>query len=209
MIESLVKLYDDNTRTARFADMQQLAREYQMRYDRRLSAGALPVAVRRFEVFEPGGVQRLLGVLEDRTREFPGVLRCYDYLRTKDLDTTVHTVIEVTRRDLSLPYFRIQPKRTFRKVRDLFVVQHPFFPDLEDFHARYEVHTEALPPERILSPPALELLGTRTGFTVEARDQYVVFYRRKKEMEIPDLAESLDFAEGVVNLLRLGEGGML
>lgn len=209
MIESLVRLYDDNTRTARFADMQQLAREYEMRYDRRMSAGSLPVTLKSFEAFERGGVQRLLGVLEDQTREFTGKLRCYDYLRTKDLDTTAHTIIEITRRDIHLPYFRIQPKRTFSKMRDLFVVQHPFHPELTDFHARYEVTTEELPPERILSPAALELLGTRTGFTVEGRDQFIVFYRRKKEMEIPDLAETLDFAEGVVSLLRLSEGGML
>lgn len=209
MIESLVRLYDDNTRTARFADLRQLATEYNMEYEKRLSVGHLPTPLKSMRAIDSNGVRRLLGVISDPTREFRGRLRCYDYLRTKDLETKAQTIIEITRDDIRLPYFRIYPKSILSKARDLFVVQHPFFPDLEDFHTRYQVETEDIPPENILVPAALELLSTRTGLTVEGRDQFVIFYRDGKEMEVPEIASILDFAEGVVALLNMGRGGML
>ena len=205
MLDKLVQLYDDNVRADRFRAMEMLAREYQLNYNKRELFGHLPTAVQNFEVFSGKGKKRLLGIVADKPVEFSGTLRAYDYVVTKDLQTTAQTILEITHADLCMPYCRIEPKGMFLKMRDLLVVQHNFYPELKEFHRKYKVSThEGIPPERAVNAGSLDLLGRHDDLTVEFDEEYILLYRENKELKPREIMELMDFAEVFAGGLNTG-----
>ena len=196
MLDKLVQLYDDNVRADRFRALEKLALKYQLQYSKRELFGHLPITAQQFEVFSGKGKKRLLGIVTDRPTEFSGTIRAYDYVATKDLQTSAQTVIEVTHHNLCMPYGRIEPKGMFHKMRDMLIIQQNFYPELKEFHRQYRISThEGIPPERAINAGSLDLLSRQSDLTVEFDEEFILIYQEGKELPPRRIVELMDFAE--------------
>lgn len=207
MLDTLVDTFDDFFKSGRFKDLKQLAREHNLSYSKRQSFGDQSTAIKDFKLFEKKGTKRFIGILSDAAQGFNGLLRSYDYLRTYELETTTMSVIEVFCEDIYTEYFMIQPKGAFGKMKDLFVPSYLLYPHLNQFNSAFEIstkHTDTIPP---LNDEALDMVLDFPGITIEGEGNHFFFYYHKKEMKVPNILPTLDFAEQFVGLLSVENSG--
>jgi hypothetical protein len=202
MFDKLVKIYDDFAKGERQLDLEQLSKEYQFSFKKRESFGIQPTDIKGFQVFAKKGSKRFLGILSRPTESFKGYLRFYDYLVTKDLETTTHSVVEIYNEQLFTDYFTIEPKGAFRKVKGFFMSEEKIFPRLKDFHSKFVISSKDPDATTILKPSVCKLMLAHPRITVEAEGNYYFFILRKKEMKVSDVVSTVDFAEEFVRLLQ-------
>lgn len=202
MLDKLVKLYDDFAKGERQLDLEQLSKEYQFSFIKRESFGIQTTYIKGFSDFNKKGSKRLIGILSRSTEAFKGIIRYYDFLITRDLETTTHSVVEVYNDQLYTDYFKIEPKGAFRKMKGLFMSERKIFPRLKEFHSKFIISSKDPDATTILKQSALELLLDWPGLSVEAEGNYFLFILRKKEMKVSQIVSAVDLAEDFVRLLQ-------
>lgn len=201
MFDKIVTIFDDFTKGERMQDLAQLSRENDIPFEKKVSFGIQGTSIKGFKLFSGKGTKRLIGLLTPKTKDFEGEVRFYDYLVTKDLETKTHSVIEVTMPGFSTDYFMIEPKGTISKMKSIFVTHPLIFPELKDFHAKFELHSEEADDTSILKKSALSLITEYPGLTCEAIDSHLIFYYKKKTIEVHRVLPMIHFAIEIVRLL--------
>lgn len=207
MLDALVDIYDSWSKGGRAKDLKQLAREYDMKYDRRVDFGNQPTDIKAFKVFKGSGIKRFMGVLETDLESGKGTARFYDYLRTKDLETYTRSVVEVYCEDVRTDYFKIVPKGIWNRTKNLFKSSSNIHKSAKAFHKRFYLETNSSEVQYTLNRKALDLLLDYPNINMEAKGHCFVFYKKKEEMDIDQIMPLLDFAEEVVACLGTGEDG--
>ena len=201
MIDNLVKAFDDLFKSERMKELQQVADEYQLAYTRRAAFADQDLQIKGFKLFQTKGAKRLIGILGQETVDFPGRIRFYDFLYTKDLETFATSVIEISCDEIFSDYFMIQPKGTLTKFKDFFVSDPKMFPRLKEFHNSFQISTKSSDAMLILREAALELLLKHPNLTIEAEGNYFLFYRRKKTVPVHKIIPMMNFSEDFVDML--------
>ncbi len=201
MIDKIVTIFDDFTKGERMQDLAQLAKENNIPFKKKVSFGIQSTAIKGFKLFTGKGTKRLIGLLTPSVGNFEGKIRFYDYLVTKDLETKTHSVIEVSMPGLYTDYFMIEPKGAISKMKSIFVTHPLIFPELKDFHAKFEVHSEEADDTSILKKSILSLMTEYPGLTCEAMDNQLIFYYKKKTIEVQRVLPMIHFAIEFVRLL--------
>jgi len=200
MLDNLVKIYDDFAKSGRIQDLEQLAKELGYPFAKRMPFGPQTTEIKGFNLFSKKGSKRFIGVISIPAKAFKGSIRFYDYLNTRDLETSTHSVIEIHCEDLYTDEFIIQPKGALRKMKGLFVAPSNPFPHLKDFNSKFEI--SAYYEGSILKESALDLMVDFPGITCEAEGNYLIFYYRKKEIPIAEIIDIVAFAEEFVRLTK-------
>ncbi len=205
VIDNLVKAYDEMFKSDRMQELGQVANEYQLNFNKRVSFAEQDLSLKGFKLFQVKGAKRLIGVLSQNTVDFPGHIRFYDFVYTKDLETFSSSVIEINCTEAFTDYFIIQPKGAFSKMKDFFVSNQKPFPHLKDFHTNFQISTKSSDAMIVLREPALELLNQYPNITVEAQGNHFLFYTRKKAMPVHKIIETMNFAEDFIDMLYLDD----
>ena len=200
MLDNLVKIYDDFAKSSRMQDLQQLAKELNHPFTKRVSFGPQTSEIKGFDLFSKKGSKRFIGIIDFPVQAFKGRIRFYDYLRTRELETSTHSVVEVYCNDLFTEEFKIQPRGAFRKMKGLFVRGSAPFKTLKEFNSKFEV-TE-YDEGSLLRASALDLMVDYEGVSIEADGNYLIFYYRKKEVPIGDVIKMVEFAEEFTRLTK-------
>lgn len=207
MLDNLVKVYDEFSKGGRVQDLEQLAREYKLSFTKRESFGKQTTEIKGFNIFSKKGAKRFIGILSLKSEKFKGQIRFYDYLKTKDLETSTTSIIEIFCEDIYTDYFKISPKGAIGKMKGIFVSDQGYFPELIEFHSKFVISTEVEEEDLIIRESALNLILDFPKITCEADGNYFLFYFRKKEAKIQDIISTIDFAEEFVRLLCFDESG--
>ena len=206
MLDKLVDFYDNWSKGARAKDLEQLAREFNFRYEKRVEFGSQPSDIKSFEVFSKKGLKRFMGVMETDLEKCKGTVRFYDYIRTKDLETFSKSIVEVYCEDVRTDYFKIEPKGFFTRTKYLFKSKAKIQPRFKEFHKQFFIHTESREVQYLLNRKVLDLMLDFPKLQMEARGHcFVFYYNNSKEIPIGDVMPLIDFAEEVVNQLGTGE----
>jgi len=209
MIDKLINIYDDFKKSGRVQDLRQLAHEFKFDFQKRVVFGRQPTEIKGFKVFDSKGAKRFLGILSQPLENLDGIIRFYDYLKTKDLETKTQSIIEVRVNDIYTNYLKIEPKGTFSKMKGIFMSEKREFSNAVDFYKLYQISSASADAEIILQHSALSLLAQNPGITIEAEGNYFLFYYKKKEMDIRHIIRAIDFAEDFMELLVFDQSGDL
>ena len=207
MLDKLVNLYDDIAKGGRIQDLEQLAVEHRLPFISRQLFGIQTTDIKGFKLFSKKGTKRLIGIMSISTQQFKGSIRFYDYLNTKDLETSTHSVIEIYCENLYNDYFIIEPKGAFKKMKGLFTRQRKEFPQLKEFYSRFLISTRDPDALSVLKESALDLMIDFRKITCESEGNYFLFYRRKKEINVHDILPTVEFAEEFVRLIHFDHSG--
>jgi hypothetical protein len=205
MIDNLVKIYDEVFKSQRVQELEQLAAEKQFSFIKRAAFSTQLTELKSFKVFSSKGAKRFLGVIFQELEELNGMIRCYDYLNTKDLETKSQSIVEIYSEDLVADYLMIEPKSTFSKMKGFFVASESPFPHLETFNHNFQISSKIPEADLLLKESALKLMSFYPGLTFEAMGNHFLFYYRKREMKIPEILPLITFAEEFINLLRFDD----
>jgi hypothetical protein len=143
---------------------------------RKAFAGEVP-EILGFRLFKGKGARRMTAVLEASTSK-GGHFRFYDYLRYNDLKKKKEiTVFEFVHPALNFPAFRIQPRRSLSRIRDMFVTSDLMMPTTPDFNARYAVDT-ADPGtfKDNVNIEFLDMVGDEPGWKYEGKGRALIAY---------------------------------
>lgn len=205
MLDKLVDLYDSWSKGARAKDLEQLASEFDLRYERRVEFGDQPSDIKSFNVFSKKGIKRFMGVMETDLEKGKGTARFYDYIRTKDLETFSRSVVEIYCEDIRTDYFFIEPKGIFTRTKHMFKPRLKIHPKLKTFHKKFYIDTISEEVQYVLNRKVLDLMLDYPNLKMEAKGHCFVFYLKKGEMPVDQIMPFIDFAEELVSLLGTGE----
>ncbi|MBT8218459.1 MAG: hypothetical protein KJP00_01455 [Bacteroidia bacterium] len=205
MLDSLVNLYDEFAKSGRMLELQKLAQEQGLGFDKRAPFGIQPTAIKSFKIFQKKGTKRFIGIISDKLKDIDGTIRFYDYARTRDLETFTRSVVEVRTDQLYADYLAIEPKGVFSKMKGYFTSEDIDFPELKAFYDQFQISTRDPDAGLILQPSALDLIIDQPNMHIEAEGNYFVFYTKKKELPVQDVLGLMDFAEEFVTRLILDQ----
>ena len=207
MLDNLVKVFDDFSKGGRVQDLAQLAKEYSFSFEKRQSFGVQPTEIKGFKAFAKKGTKRLIGISSTNPLKFKGKVRFYDYLKTKDLETSTTSIIEIFCEDIFTDYLMIQPKGVIKKMKGLFSSDRIYFPKFKSFHSQFVITSEVDEEDSILRESALSLMLDFPKVTCEAEGNHFLFYVRKKDIKIQDIIPTMEFAEEFVRLICFDKTG--
>jgi len=205
MLDKLVDIYDSWSKGGRARDLRQLAKEYDLNYDRRVEFGDQPSDIKSFTVFQGKGIKRVMGVIESDLEHSKGTVRFYDYLRTKDLETYTRSIVEVYCEDVRADYFKIEPKSIINRTKNIFQSSKRIHTDLKSFHKKFFLPSQSDDVQYLLNKKALDLFTDYPGLTMEGKGRCFVFYKKKEELPVDQILPLMDFAEEFVSCLGTGE----
>lgn len=200
MLDDLVKVFDDFTKKSRIQELETLSRERGIPFMKKMSYEKRPTKLKGFKPFIKKGTKRMIGIMEVAPTKFIGEIKFYDYLRTKDLETTTQSIIEVICNELDSPYCIVRPKSAFKKMKNIFVTEENDLPYVSEFHRRYYV-SEDTEGAFILKPSVMELMAEYKGLTMEAKGDYLLLYFKNKEIKVHQVLEYIKLAEELVALI--------
>ncbi len=207
MVDKLLDIFDNLTRGARIEELNQLAQEYNLGFQKRLDFAKERIDIKGFKLFGKKGAKRLLGVISILSESFEGSVRFYDYMNTRDLETYTTSVVEVYCAQVNNPYVKIEPKNAFDKMKGFFVSEQKQFENIDAFYQNFQISTKQEGDDFWLKPAALQHLLNFPGITLEAEGSSFIFYIRKKKLEVPQIIPRMDFAEEFVRLICFDYSG--
>lgn len=176
----------------RIVALEKLAEEEQWGFTRRARFAEQPTDIKTFRIFQGKRGKRVLGILEPPVSESGYALRVYDYVYYSDGGKKKTTVIEIHLSELFLSQFRIYPKPG---IKTLFSLGGRTDDPIDQFNKHYEI--EASDPDTTnmeLPDSVLTLLGERKGYSLEGEGQYLVLYRKSKQMPANEILAARELA---------------
>jgi len=194
LFEDLVNIYDDFTKNERTQSLARFADENGFEFNKREPFGEQATLLRNFKIFKKKGVKRFIGIVKIPSREgLDAAFRFYDYLVTKDLETTTTSIIEIFIPDSTFGRFRIKAKNGLSRM-----LSQTFSKSIEaKFKKRFSVESNIDIPLRIK-----ELMLDRSKLTVEGFEDTMLFYHHNKPIELTEIFDYVEFAEDFVSMLE-------
>ena len=200
MLDEFVKVFDDYTKKGRIQELKTLAREHSIPIKSKAGYGGRPTAIKGFKPFVKKGSKRLIGMMDFQPEQFKGYIKFYDYLRTYELETVTQSVVEVYCESLDSGYCRIIPKSAFKRMKSLFVSDHPSFQGSAEFFQKYHI-TDDSEDDTILKKSVADLLMDYQGLTIEVEGNYLLLYYKNKEIKVHEIMGHVELAEELVSLI--------
>ena len=176
MLDEFVQRFDELINRSRIQELNVLADEEGLPFKKRIKFSSQSTVLKSFKVFDKKGSKRFLGVIEDRCEEYEGVIRFYDYLKTKDLETIHTSIIEIETALIDMPYVRIEPKGALKKLKGFFTSSSLPFSDFGKFHDAYHISDES-EDISVLKKSMLDVVSDFVGLTIETNGPLVLIYK--------------------------------
>lgn len=200
MFDNLINIYDDFTKNERTQSLDKLAREYAFEFIKRETFGEQTTFIKAFDIFDKKGTKRFLGIISQKLENLQGVIRFYDYLKTKDLETKTTSIIEIHSPEFNLQAFTIRPRKGLGKARNIFKRKTT---SLSEFHRNFKIIPNYSGQVINLADEAMYLLLELKGITVEVDEDYFLFYYKNKEIKLSEILPTMDIAEEFIEVFDI------
>lgn len=189
----------------RLLGMREIADEHNFKFVERERFGTQAHSLKRFKLFSGKRGKRLKSVLYKSEVKSSLKTRIYDYVYFGDSKNRVSTVFEFYLPQWTFSEMMIRPKGSLQKLKGFFGKPKVIFPDLIDFHKKYQISarlSENLKYE--LNEEFLDLLGDQKRIWVEINGSFIIFYFKQKPLRVSDIMEQYEYIQDLLDALVHG-----
>lgn len=188
--------------------IKQLARENHWSFKARRNYEKDPIRSFDFQLFSDKSAKRLKSIVSFKVRALNGGFRIYDCHFVKGLGTKTTTIFEYYQKDMTLPPFMIQPKPGVGFLKNWFSEEDApvILTATPDFLENYQIATnDHFKLKENLTEEFLDRFGDDTGWSVEGRENCIMYYQYGDQVPATKLLERLEVFVHLVYDLENGK----
>ena len=210
LVNLLIDFKDRILQDGRSAEFSQLAKEEGFKFQKRQKFSEQSYQIKEFKIFKNKNGRRLKGIIYRELKAGRGTHRIYDFWTNNDMEESKTTIIELFNPKLNVSPFEIRPKRTIKWAKEILTRETKLFSEVESFHNFYEIKTENKTQIAYeLNETFLDFISTKKRIRVEGMGEYLLVYRKNKQLPTNTIMAEYDFATHLLDLLLskdFGEG---
>ncbi|MDX1476131.1 MAG: hypothetical protein R3301_00450 [Saprospiraceae bacterium] len=184
----------------RIVALGKLAAEHGWAFAKRARFAEQTTEIKHFKLFKGKRGKRVTGLCEIGLADTGSATRVYDYIYYSDGGKKKTTVIEVFVPDLFLTQFRIFPKPA---LKSLFQRSRNGDPALDLFDKHYQIETaDPAATDQEVPDSVLAMIAPEKGCTLEGAGQYLVFYKKHKQLPVSEILPAVDLVLNIADAVQ-------